>query len=91
MRSSHGNCFLLIVGLFFVFQMQKAHLADKLEATNVTLQKTRDAAIEEQGVTLQKLNQMTLKNRELQKWIEKDISGRYQNRKVNVMGGVQSL
>ena len=71
--------------------MQKSHLADKLKLNNVTLGKTRDDAIREQTELVAKLNLMTVKNRELQKNIEKDISGRYQNRKVNIMGGVQSI
>jgi len=71
--------------------MQKSHLADKLKLNNVTLAKTRDDAIREQAELVVKLNLMTAKNRELQKSIEKDISGRYQNRKVNIMGGVQSI
>jgi hypothetical protein len=71
--------------------MQKSHLADKLKLNNVTLAKTRDDAIREQAELVVKLTLMTAKNRELQKSIEKDISGRYQNRKVNIMGGVQSI
>jgi hypothetical protein len=71
--------------------MQKSHLADKLKLNNITLAKTRDDAIKEQTELVAKLNLMTAKNRELQKNIEKDISGRYQNRKVNIMGGVQSI
>ena len=71
--------------------MQKSHLADKLKAANLTLYQTRDDAIAEQGSTIQKLNLMLDKTKELQKQIEKDISKRYQNRKVNIMGGVQSL
>jgi hypothetical protein len=71
--------------------MQKSHLADKLKQNNLVLAKTRDDAISEQSSTIKKLQVMTEKNRELQKNIEKDISGRYQNRKVNIMGGVQSL
>ena len=71
--------------------MQKSHLADKLKLNNVTLANTRDDAIREQTELVAKLNLMTVKNRELQKNIEKDISGRYQNRKVNIMGGVQSI
>ena len=71
--------------------MQKSHLADKLKQNNLTLAKTRDEAISEQSSTIRKLQVSTEKNRELQKNIERDISGRYQNRKVNIMGGVQSV
>ena len=71
--------------------MHKSHLADKLKLNNATLSVTRDDAVTEQGVTIRKLALSTTKSKELQKNIEKDISARYQNRKVNIMGGVQSV
>jgi hypothetical protein len=71
--------------------MHKSHLADKLKLNSARLSVSRDEAVTEQGVTIRKLALTTSKSKELQKNIEKDISARYQNRKVNIMGGVQSI
>ena len=71
--------------------MHKSHLADKLKQNNATLSVTRDEAVTEQGITIRKLALATSKSKELQKNIESDISAKYQNRKVNIMGGVQSV
>lgn len=70
---------------------QKSRLSDKLKSANITLAQTKENAIKDQGDTQRKLKQMMDKNLELQRQIEKDISARYQNRKVNITGGVQSL
>lgn len=69
----------------------KLTLVEKVGISNQVLGERRDAAIQEQAQLQKKLEIMKKKARELQKDIEKDISKRYKNRPVNIMGGVQSV
>ncbi|TRY63647.1 hypothetical protein TCAL_03583 [Tigriopus californicus] len=69
----------------------KLELVDRMHALNQALSDRRDQAIQEQAVSQKKLAVLKAKAKELQSKIEADISARYKNRPVNIMGGAQSV
>ena len=69
----------------------KLSLVDKMIILNKVVQERQDAAIQEQAIVQAKLKLIKEKAQELQKDIEQDVSKRYKNRPVNIMGGVQSV
>lgn len=85
-RSSPSYVDRLVEGL-----KRKLTLVDRMELDNMAVGERREEAIGEQAVVQRKLDLIKGKTRELQSDIEADISKRYKNRPVNVMGGVQSV
>lgn len=69
----------------------KSKLSERLVESNANLAKKKEDAIVDQTDTRRNLDLMTQKSKELQLHIERDISARYQNRKVSITGGVQSV
>ena len=85
-RSSPSYVDRLVEGL-----KRKLTLVDRMEFDNKAVGDRREEAIGEQAVMQRKLDLIKSKTKELQSEIEADISGRYKNRPVNVMGGIQSV
>merc|ERR1712117_676306 len=85
-RSSPSYVDRLVEGL-----KRKLTLVDRMEYDNKVVGERREEAIGEQAVVQRKLDLIKTKTRELQSDIEADVSKRYKNRPVNVMGGVQSV
>lgn len=69
----------------------KLVLEQKMVVANKVLNERRNAAIQEQASLQTQLKVLRQKSEELQRHIEKDISKRYQNRQVNIIGGVQAV
>ena len=69
----------------------KLALESKAEAARTSAIERRESAIEEQGRVQKTLERLRAKTKELQKEIEEDVSKRYKNRPVNIMGGIQSV
>ncbi|XP_076249403.1 CDK5RAP3 protein homolog isoform X2 [Calliopsis andreniformis] len=70
---------------------QKLNLIDKMIVLQKTIREKREIAIEE-GISLQPVLQLLIqKTKELQIQIEKDISKRYKNRIVHLMGDINAL
>jgi hypothetical protein len=70
---------------------RKLSLVDKMELSTTTVGEKREEAIGEQAAVQRRLELVKGKTKELQGEIERDISGRYKGRPVNIMGGVQSV
>ena len=70
---------------------KKIALVDRMKLSNQALSERREQAIRDQATFQKKAEQMKTKAKELQKNIEEDISKRYKNRPVNIMGGAQSV
>lgn len=70
---------------------QKLDLADKMVASQKAVQQQRKEAKEEVASLQPKLKLIIARTKELQGEIEHDISKRYKNRPVNIMGGVSVL
>ena len=85
-RSSPSYVDRLVEGL-----KRKLSLVDRMEFDNKAVGERREEAIGEQAVVQRKLDLIKGKTKELQSDIEADISKRYKNRPVNVMGGMQSV
>ena len=85
-RSSPSYVDRLVEGL-----KRKLSLVDRMEFDNKAVGERREEAIGEQAVVQRKLDLIKGKTKELQSDIEGDISKRYKNRPVNVMGGMQSV
>lgn len=70
---------------------QKQSLTNKMLQSAEAVALRRDQTYEEQMLLEPKVEIVVTRTRELQKQIEKDISKRYKNRPVNIMGGVNTL
>ncbi|KAJ8035834.1 CDK5 regulatory subunit-associated protein 3 [Holothuria leucospilota] len=71
--------------------MQKKDLEEKMRASKVAVEEKRKATIEEEMQLKPKEERLIRNTRELKKQIEKDISKRYKNRPVNLMGAINTL
>lgn len=85
-RSSPKYVDRLVAGL-----VKKLDLTERMAVSNRVVAEKRDAAIQDQAVFQKKLDLIKRKTCELQENIEKDISKRYKDRPVNIMGGAQSV
>jgi len=65
---------------------QKLRFVDRCLSKNVELATKREAAIQEQAEAQRKLKMLSKNVKSLQTNIEKDISKRYKNRRVNIQG-----
>ncbi|XP_049770734.1 CDK5 regulatory subunit-associated protein 3 [Schistocerca cancellata] len=75
-----------------VEQLQhKLRLAEKMVAQQAAARQKKAEAAEEARALQPKLKLIVEKTKELQKEIQQDISKRYNNRRVNIMGGVNLL
>lgn len=66
-------------------------LANRAEEANGQVDLKRKEAVEEMRETQRKVDLLMAQTRKLQDNVEKDISDRYKRRRVNIMGGVQTL
>lgn len=71
--------------------LQKLQISEKLLNQVSVLKKKSKEAAETQIETLPKLEILVKKTKTLQGQIEKEISSRYKNRKVNVMGEINTI
>ncbi len=69
----------------------KLSLESRMLDANAALARRKDQAIKDQAEFQTNLQTVKEKTTELQSDVEKDISGRYKGRPVNIMGGVQSV
>merc|ERR1712203_396459 len=65
---------------------QKLRFVDRCLSKNVDLATKREAAIQEQAEAQRKFKMLSKNVKSLQTNIEKDISKRYKNRRVNIQG-----
>lgn len=70
---------------------QKFRLVRRTEQATEEATAKREACLQEQSALMGEFRVIQDKARSLQRHVEQDISGRYDNRKVNVVGGVQSV
>merc|ERR1711890_101913 len=71
--------------------LQKLQVSEKLIKQAASLNKKNKEAAEVQVETQPKLQVLVKKTKSLQKQIENEISSRYKNRKVNIMGEINSI
>jgi len=70
---------------------QKLRLVERTKSGISELASKRESAVAEESQMQSEIKKMAEKTKVLQKEIEADLSKRYKGRKVNIMGGVQSL
>ncbi|CAN7983976.1 unnamed protein product, partial [Ixodes hexagonus] len=70
---------------------QKLYQADKMLQSQEAVVARRQEALEEQRQLQPKLDLVLLKTRQLQKQIQEEISKRYKDRPVNIMGGINVM
>ena len=69
----------------------KIQVADRLEKKVESIRVKREETLNEVDAVQKNCSRVLKKTVLLQEHIEKDLSKRYNNRKVNILGGVQSL
>ena len=69
----------------------KIQVADRLEKRVESIRAKRQETLNEVDAVQKNCSRVLKKTVLLQEHIEKDLSKRYNNRKVNILGGVQSL
>jgi len=70
---------------------QKLRLVERTKLQNEELRCKRETSVTEECQLRDTLKSLMQKTKVLQANVEKDISGRYNGRRVNIMGGVQTL
>uniref|UniRef100_A0A131Y046 Putative cdk5 activator-binding protein n=1 Tax=Ixodes ricinus TaxID=34613 RepID=A0A131Y046_IXORI len=70
---------------------QKLYQADKMLQSQEAVVARRQEALDEQRQLQPKLDLVLLKTRQLQKQIQEEISKRYKDRPVNIMGGINVM
>ncbi|XP_072026690.1 CDK5 regulatory subunit-associated protein 3-like [Amphiura filiformis] len=70
---------------------EKLTLAEKMVASQQAVREKGENSLEDARALQPKLNTLIDKTRELQRHIEEDISKRYKNRPVNLMGAINTI